>query len=287
MSQGYPLSFAEEAARAGVGSSIPLGIRPIRVRRIVGSAGKAEKLRPDFLPLGSGPAQGNYQAILRRMEAGEVLPPISVYQLRNRYFIIDGHTRVAAAKTLGIEFLDADVTEAIPKKDGEVNLTHFARREIERYTGLEGIRLTAAWRYHLLHRHIEGYRVYLEQSRGRDVSLPEAAAIWYRSQYLPTLVEIRRRKLTSSTGGRTSGDVYTDILRSWGEEQGLAISLREMLDHYDHAREQGRVTRARRLMTDVVDAALPKAIPPLGMPRPKRLAALEVEADLDELEDVS
>ena len=29
---------------------------------------------------------------------------LSVYQVGNRYFVIDGHTRVAAAKALGVEF---------------------------------------------------------------------------------------------------------------------------------------------------------------------------------------
>jgi ParB-like nuclease domain len=205
--QLHPLSYEQAAARAGVSSSVPLGVRPIRVKRIVGSAGKAGAIGPDFLPLGHGPAAGNYRDILRVMKEGKELPPITVYQLGNRYYVIDGHTRVAAAKALDIDFLDADVTEALPRKEGEVNLTHYARREFERYTGLEGVRLTAAWRYHLLHHHIEGYRLYLERTLDREVTLPEAARIWYRTQYLPTLMEIRRRKLKSTTGGRTAGDV--------------------------------------------------------------------------------
>ena len=148
LAQG-PLDYAEAAARAGVSTTVPLGVRPIRVKRIVGSAGKAKLIGPTFLPLGRGPAQANFQDILRVMKSGETLPPITVYQLGNRYFVIDGHTRVAAARALGIDFLDADVTEALPRKEGEVNLTHWARREFERYTGLEGVRLTAAWRYNL------------------------------------------------------------------------------------------------------------------------------------------
>ncbi|MDQ2740858.1 MAG: ParB/RepB/Spo0J family partition protein, partial [Chloroflexota bacterium] len=133
-SPSYPLSYEEAAAKAGVVSRMPLGVRPIRVKRIVGSAGKAGRIGPTFLPLGRGPAQGNYAAILRKMKGREELPPITVYQLGNRYFVIDGHTRVAAAKALGIEFIDADVTEALPRKEGEINLTFYARREFERYT---------------------------------------------------------------------------------------------------------------------------------------------------------
>lgn len=280
--RSHPRSFDSDAAAAGVAAQIPLGIRTIRVKRIVGSAGKAEKLRPDFLPLGAGPASKNFHDIVLALQRGENLPAISVYQIGSRYYVIDGHTRVAAAKNLGIEFLDANVIDCLPRKEGEPNMTYYARREFESYTGLENVRLTAAWRYHLLHHHIEGYRLYLEHSRGREVSLPEAASIWYRSQFLPTLGEIRRRTLKSTTGGRTAADVYTDILRAWAEEEGLNISLREMLDYYDGtARPRLKpLARARRALSDAVDASLPKVVTPLVRPSPIRIAEMDIDAEL-------
>jgi hypothetical protein len=283
----HPLSFEEERERAGATTQIPLGVRPVRVKRIMGSAGKADKVGLNFRPLGRGPADAHFQDILRRMKAGEDLPEITLYQIGPRYFVVDGHTRVAAAKQLGIEFLDADVTEFLPRKEGEVNLTYYARRDFERNTGLEGVRLTAAWRYHLLQHHIEGYRLYLERSREREVSLPEAARVWYRTQYLPTLRELRRRKLPSSSGGHTAGDVYTDILKAWAEEQGPAVSLREMLDRYDLEAQKGEstLTRARRRVTEVVDAALPKAVQPISAPDAGELAEEDVEAELRTLEE--
>lgn len=282
----HPLSFDEAAARAGVVSRVHVGVRPLRVKRIVGSAGKAEQIGPDFLPVGPGPASANYRAIRNRMRDGDVLPPISVYQIGNRYFVIDGHTRVAAAKSLEIPFIDADVIDCLPRKEGEANLTYYARREFERHTGLEGIRLTAPWRYHLLHHHIEGYRLYLERSWGREVSLPEAARIWNRTQYEPTLLEIRRRKLRSRTGGRTAGDVYTDILKSWSEEQGLTVSLREELDRYDASTRssRGKLERAKRIVTSAVDATLPKAVPPLTRPRARTAEDQDVEAELEAID---
>lgn len=286
-SPSYPLSYEEAAAKAGVVSRVPLGVRPIRVKRIVGSAGKAGKIGPTFLPLKRGPAQGNYAAILRTMKGREELPPITVYQLGHRYFVIDGHTRVAAAKALGIEFIDADVTEALPRKEGEVNLTYYARREFERYTCLEGIRLTAPWRYHLLHHHVEGYRLYLERSREREITLCSAAQIWRRTQYDPTLMEIRRRGLTSSTGGRTAGDIYTDILRAWTEEEAFAVSLREMLDRYDRKHHQSTITRAKRRVTDMVDASLPKAIPSITRPRSRTFADQDAQAEMEGLQQDS
>lgn len=284
----HAVDYEEAARKAGVSSTVHLGIRPVRVRRIVGSAGKANKIGADFLPLGTGGSAGrNFRDILAAMRRGAEFPPISVYQLGSRYFVIDGHTRVAAARQLGVEFLDADVIEALPRKEGRVNLTYYARREFAQKTGLEGIRLTAPWRYHLLLHHIEGYRLYLERSRGRDVSLPEAAHIWYRSQYQPTLAEIRRRKLPSTNEGRTAGDIYVDILRAWADEQGLEVSLREMLDRYDQsARErQGKMTRAKRAVSDIVEASLPTGITSRRKPEPGKLVEQEVDAELKALEE--
>jgi hypothetical protein len=281
-SQTHPLSYDDVAARVGIVAQMPLGVQPVRVRRIVGSAGKADKVGADFLPIGPGPASAHFRTILRKMENGEEFPPITVYLIGNRFFVIDGHTRVAAAKQLGIEFLDAEVIECLPRKEGDLNLTFYARKEFERYTHLQGMRLTAPWRYHLLHRHVEGYRLYVEHSIGREVTLPEAARVWYRAQYLPTLLEIKRRRLTSVFGGSTSGDVYTDLLKMWAEDEGLPVSLRELLDRYDRAARsrQGPMTRAARVVTDVVDASLPKLIPSITKPGTTELTRADIDAEL-------
>jgi hypothetical protein len=57
------------------------------------------------------------------MQSGRVLPPIEVYKARLRrrhgdrestvteYYVVDGHYRVAMAKKLGQDFLDAHVVE--------------------------------------------------------------------------------------------------------------------------------------------------------------------------------
>jgi hypothetical protein len=98
------------------------------------------------------------------------------------------------------------------------------------------------------------------------------------------MTEIRRRKLTSPTG-RTAGDVYTDILKQWAEEEGLAVSLREMLDRYDESQQKGKLRRARRAVAGVVDAALPRAITSMTRPTRMTMAEEDVEAELAALSD--
>jgi hypothetical protein len=39
------------------------------------------------------------------------VPAIHVFKLDHNYFVLDGHKRIAAARTAGAEFVDAEVTE--------------------------------------------------------------------------------------------------------------------------------------------------------------------------------
>jgi hypothetical protein len=56
------------------------------------------------------------------MRSGKALPPLELYKLKRRsgtsgdspaseYYVVDGHHRVAMARKLGQDFLDAHVTE--------------------------------------------------------------------------------------------------------------------------------------------------------------------------------
>jgi ParB-like chromosome segregation protein Spo0J len=63
---------------------------------------------------------GRYHRIGEAMRAGKTLPPLELYELRERrsgepraddgeYYVVDGHHRVAMARRLGQDFLDAHV----------------------------------------------------------------------------------------------------------------------------------------------------------------------------------
>jgi hypothetical protein len=50
--------------------------------------------------------------------SGTTLPPISVYRVRDRHYIRDGHHRVSIALALKADAIDADVIELIdPQPD--------------------------------------------------------------------------------------------------------------------------------------------------------------------------
>jgi hypothetical protein len=47
------------------------------------------------------------------MRQGEPLPPIEVWAWRGKYYVLDGHHRVAAARALGIDYISANVIEVV------------------------------------------------------------------------------------------------------------------------------------------------------------------------------
>jgi hypothetical protein len=110
----------ELAAAGGLAFRVDLGIRTIATAQIVGSVGRWNSLRRDFLPK-HGPTTDRYMSVGRAMAQGKLLPAIEVYELRTArpnvqggdvrsdYYVVDGHHRVAVARKLGVDFLDAHV----------------------------------------------------------------------------------------------------------------------------------------------------------------------------------
>jgi hypothetical protein len=137
-------SFSHDLAQhAGIGRRY-VGTVTVPVDQIGGSVGRSHELGSDFLPLrktfgfsrdtaryrwvrqamaqpgvcdfddmhritGRYHSHGEYEA-----KRGVTLPPIELYKLGSVYYVVDGHHRVAAARSLGQVAMEAVVTEYIP-----------------------------------------------------------------------------------------------------------------------------------------------------------------------------
>jgi hypothetical protein len=120
---GDAKSFETEVERAGITARVEGGMRTIPATKIVGSVGRAHNLRSDFFYRTGQAMTARFRSIGKAMEEGKILPPIEVYKARLRrpdgegevekteYYVVDGHHRVAMAKKLGQDYLDAHVVE--------------------------------------------------------------------------------------------------------------------------------------------------------------------------------
>ena len=85
----------------------------IPVASIVGSVDGASQLFDrNFRPV-SDRARARLGSVLVAMRQGEPLPPIEVWAWRGKYYVLDGHHRVAAARALGSNYISAHVIEVV------------------------------------------------------------------------------------------------------------------------------------------------------------------------------
>ena len=105
------LPTLKQATTLGLGGSRNPGELEIPIRDIVGAVdGAAGKFDRDFLPTDER-SRWRFQEIVVALREGEGVPPIEVYRLHGRYYVADGHHRVAATRALGEKSIAAYVTE--------------------------------------------------------------------------------------------------------------------------------------------------------------------------------
>ena len=194
------------------------GIRPIAVARIVGTISRGGDFDRDFLPRRSEIEQ-RWRRVEQTYSEGD-FPPISVYELDGSYFVVDGHHRVAVAKQLGTEFIDAEITHLrshwkLPEgaNIGRIIMAEQERRFMEE-TRLERARPDARIEFTRPQGYIElleaikihGYHLLME--RGEILSREDIAGDWYDRVYLPTVDAIRREALGELWPRATDADLF-------------------------------------------------------------------------------
>jgi N-acetylglutamate synthase-like GNAT family acetyltransferase len=104
------LCFEEVSKTLGALNRVHLGGTVVRVEEIVGSVGRCWEFDRCFMPARAS-AGTRWKRVDRAFHRGEELPPVSLYKIRDSYFVLDGHHRVSVAQYQGVEMIDADVTE--------------------------------------------------------------------------------------------------------------------------------------------------------------------------------
>lgn len=101
---------------ASTASRRRVGVRTVPIDRIVGTMRHPSQNTADFLPLPRLRGQNwgaRWQRINRAIDRLAVLPPIDVVQVGDKYYVEDGHNRVAAARHADAVEIDADVTQLL------------------------------------------------------------------------------------------------------------------------------------------------------------------------------
>ena len=104
------LSLDEVKGSPGAFNKVYLGMRVVPVQKIVGSVNRYEDFDRAFLPTKAS-LETRWKRIDRAFHRSEELPPVSLYKVGDRYFVVDGNHRVSVARYQGVESIDAEVIE--------------------------------------------------------------------------------------------------------------------------------------------------------------------------------
>ena len=219
------LPFDEVVAALGRRGERRLGLQTIPLDSIVGTVDRTREFDRSFRPT-SRRVRYRWERIAKAMRRGESMPPIDVYRIGPLHFVRDGHHRVSVARHLGLDVIDANVTEivtAIPVEQ-ETRLSDLALKSHERLffervplpvEARKRIELTDKRDYADLAEAIEAWGFRMMHARGEFMTREEVAEAWYQEEYVP-VVELLREAGLLGRGSET-------------EAYGRVAALRYML----------------------------------------------------------
>ncbi len=240
------VSYEEVKQSLELGGPVYRGVKPVPIKQIIGSVDRYRDFDDSFLPKQDRTAD-RWKSIARAHYSDINLPPVRLYKVGDAYFVIDGHHRISVAREQGLEFIDAEVMEAVSRvpvtiddlRAEDLKVLHEYRNFLER-TRLDEIRpeqrirFTIAGGYDLLIEHIAMHRYFIQRDWSRDVDQDQAVAHWYDTVYMPVIEAIRAHNILSEFPHRTESDLYLWIVEHlyYLQEKEKDVSIEEAAEEY-------------------------------------------------------
>jgi len=98
-----PLTSTDQGAQRSA------GLQAVPLRAIRGSEGRTRDFDVDFNPL-TEHTQERWIRLYNAWQDGEHLPPVALLRVGDTYYVRDGHHRLSIARSLGQEYVEAEVT---------------------------------------------------------------------------------------------------------------------------------------------------------------------------------
>ena len=204
-------SFKDAQQKEGAFSSKEIGLCQVPLESIVGSVGRYQDFDRHFR-LKSHLPPDRLERIKQAMVSGQSLPPVKLYQIKNEFFVLDGNHRIAVAKEIGREHIQAQILEFITSKDRLENLLDQEKCRFAKKSGLDQpIEITEVGQFDCLLTQIDAHRSYLSAKSTQPVPFTQAATDWHETIYLPLKQIIARSRLLQHFPQRSLDDLYVYI----------------------------------------------------------------------------
>ena len=137
------------------------------------------------------------------------MPPIDTYRIGDLHFVRDGHHRVSVARAMGLDVIEAYVTQVITAvaADERTRLRDLALKGHERLffervplpaDSRSRIQLSDEWRYAELAESVEAWGFRAMQGLGEFMTRDAVAEGWFRDEYAPVVAMLREADLIGS-----------------------------------------------------------------------------------------
>ncbi|MGP8000514.1 MAG: ParB N-terminal domain-containing protein [Streptosporangiaceae bacterium] len=245
------LPFDEVVTALGRAGERRLGLRTIRLDRIVGTVDSTRDFDRRFRPT-SNRVRERWERLALAQRRGESIPPIDVYQVGDMYFVADGHHRVSIALATGQQTIDAYVTEILTKlpargiqRRGDLLFKDYERlfRSRVRLPDSAYAKITVAdpWSYAELSETVEAWGFRLMQHEHKFYDRAEVSRRWFADEFTPV---VRMLHAADLVGSCSDAEAYLTIAREryrlirtheWNDEV-----IEELQRRLGSARRRGR-----------------------------------------------
>lgn len=251
------LPFDKVSAKLRAVNQTELGLQEVPLDAIIGSVNRTGDFDRNFAPLSAddGSRWANVKAAMTSPFTHGV-PPVSLYKIGEAYFVLDGNHRVSIAKEMGLDTIEAYVTEVKTKVPLSSSFTleelveKAAQADFLENTHLDRIlpgvdlSLKQIDNYPLLEEHINVHRYYMGIEQNREVDHETAARDWYERVYLPVVRVIESSGLHDEFAHLSLTDLYLLVLdkqHHLQERLGTALRTEKVVDYL--ADQEGKQTR--------------------------------------------
>ncbi len=226
-------SFNIRREQEGAYESVKRGTSMVPLEKIVGSVGRYQDFDNQF-KTSSAKMDERLASILTAMKAGKDMPPISLYQIKDDFFILDGHHRFQAAKIVGFTDIRSHILELLPSKNTLENMLYREKTEFRDKAELtHRIDLTELGQFNHLEKQISDHQAFLiQEGTLKEVTYKDAARDWYTTIYQPLTIIIRESNLVRSFPDRTVDDLYLYIsIHQWeiGKKRRYGIGIDKLI----------------------------------------------------------
>ena len=258
------LPYDEVSSKLRAVSQTNLGLKQVPLENIIGSVNRTSDFDRNFRPLSDDDSSrwaDVKTAMTSLFTAG--VPPVSLYKIGEAYFVLDGNHRISIAKQMGLDSIEAYVTEVKTKVPLSSSFTleelveKAALADFLEDTHLDRIlpgidlSLRRIENYPLLREHINVHQYYMGINQNREVSFDDAALDWYDHVYTPVVRIIEDSELNYEFPEFTITDLYLWVLdkqQALLEEHGTPFKTENVVDFV--ASQEGKQTKTTGTAAD-------------------------------------